>query len=114
MTVFVDTSGFYAVFDRDDAHHSEAKEVWAKLLREPATLLTNSYVLLETAALLQHPLGVAALRTFHEEVMPLLQVDWICPSTERFHSPVTGVCYTPSSGDPPRSDKENRHAPHQP
>jgi predicted nucleic acid-binding protein len=82
MTVFVDTSAFYAVFDRDDANHPAAKETWTALLREPATLLTTNYVLVETAALLQHRLGVAAVRSFHEDVVPLLQVDWI---TEEGH-----------------------------
>jgi predicted nucleic acid-binding protein len=77
MTVFVDTSAFYAVFDRDDANHPAAKEAWTALLREPATLLTNNYVLLETTALLQHRIGVAAVRSFHEDVAPLLQVDWV-------------------------------------
>lgn len=77
MTVFVDTSAFYAVFDRDDANHSRAKPVWERLLREQATLLTNNYVVIETSALLQHRLGVAALRAFLEDVVPLLQLDWI-------------------------------------
>jgi predicted nucleic acid-binding protein len=77
MIVFVDTSAFYAVFDRDDANHSMAKPVWERLLREQATLLTNNYVVIETSALLQHRLGVAALRAFLEDVVPLLQLDWI-------------------------------------
>ena len=53
MTVFVDTSAFYAVLDRDDANHAAAEEAWRALLGEPATLLTTNYVLVETAALLQ-------------------------------------------------------------
>lgn len=83
MTVFVDTSAFYAVFDRDDANHSRAKPVWERLLREQATLLTNNYVVLETSALFQHRLGVAALREFLEDVMPLLEVDWISEHRHR-------------------------------
>ena len=83
MTVFVDTSAFYAVFDRDDANHAQAKPVWERLLRDRATLLTNNYVLLETGALLQHRLGVAALRAFLEDVVPLLQVDWISEHRHR-------------------------------
>jgi predicted nucleic acid-binding protein len=83
MTVFVDTSAFYAIFDRDDANHPSAKAAWTALLGEAATLLTNNYVLLETAALLQHRLGVAAVRSFHESVMPLLQVDWVTAEEHR-------------------------------
>ena len=82
MTVFVDTSAFYAVFDQDDANHTAAQQVWVALLGEAATLFTTNYVLVETAALLQHRLGVAAARSFHEDVVPLLQVDWV---TEEGH-----------------------------
>jgi predicted nucleic acid-binding protein len=89
MTVFTDTSAFYAVFDRDDANHEQAKKEWIALLRAPADLLTHNYVLLETAALLKHRLGIAAVRTFHEEVMPLLQVDWV--SAERHRGGVEAV-----------------------
>ena len=58
MTVFIDTSAFYAVLDRDDSNHPKAKKAWSELLREWAAPLTNNYVLLETAALLQHRLGL--------------------------------------------------------
>jgi predicted nucleic acid-binding protein len=83
MTVFLDTSGLYAVLDRDDENHSRAKKAWVEWLREPAVLLTNNYVLLETAALLQHRIGVAAVRALHEEVMPLLDVDWVSEEQHR-------------------------------
>jgi predicted nucleic acid-binding protein len=45
-------------------------------------LVTNNYVLVETAALLQHRLGLAALRAFSNDVGPLLQVEW---ATEAVH-----------------------------
>lgn len=77
MTVFLDTSGLYAVFDSDDANHSRARAAWMEWLREGATLVTNNYVLLETTALLQHRIGVAAVRALHEDVIPLLQVEWV-------------------------------------
>jgi uncharacterized protein len=83
VTVFVDTSGLYAVFDRDDENHSRAKRAWVEWLRQEAVLLTNNYVLLETSALLQHRIGVAALRALHEEVAPLLQVDWVSEEQHR-------------------------------
>jgi predicted nucleic acid-binding protein len=82
MTVFLDTSG-YAVFDRDDAHHPRAKTAWAEWLREGAILLTNNYVLLETTALLQQRIGVAAVRALYEAVTPLLQVDWVSEEQHR-------------------------------
>jgi predicted nucleic acid-binding protein len=77
MRVFIGTSAFYAVLDRDDTNHARAREVWTRLLGEAAGLLTTNYVLVETSALVQHRLGIAALRTFYEDVVPLLQVEWI-------------------------------------
>jgi predicted nucleic acid-binding protein len=83
MTVFLDTSGLYAVFDRDDDNHSKANAAWEEWLRDGTVLLTNNYVLLETTALLQHRIGVAAVRALYEEVTPLLQVDWVSEERHR-------------------------------
>lgn len=83
MTIFVDTSGLYAVFDRNDANHSRAKAAWTEWLREGTALVTNNYVLLEATALLQHRIGVAAVRALHEDMIPLLQVDWVSEEQHR-------------------------------
>ncbi len=83
MNIFVDTSALYAVLDRDDANHSAAKELWTALLRETAGMFTTNYVLVETTALLQHRIGMAAVRAFHEDIVPLLQVDWIAEEGHR-------------------------------
>src|ERR1700731_521402 len=86
MTVFVDTSALYAVFDRDDSSHRSPREIWTRLVTEDATLLTTNYVLVETSALFQRRLGLPALRAFHEDIVPLLNVEWI---SEQMH--VAGV-----------------------
>ena len=92
MTVFVDTSAFYAVVDRDDENHRAASRVWMDLLDRldrDIGLLTNNYVLLETLALLQHRIGAAALRTFHQDVQPLVEIDWV--SSQRHQAGVEAV-----------------------
>jgi len=86
MTVFIDTSAFYAVLDGDDENHASAAKTWANLLRDEHTLMTTNYVLLETSALLQNRLGIPALRTFHQDIVPVLQIEWI--SEERHFSGV--------------------------
>ena len=53
------------------------------MLRDGQDLLTHNYVLVETSALLQHRLGLAALRTFNEDVAPLLRVDWVAETRHR-------------------------------
>jgi len=83
VTVFADTSAFYAVLDRDDANHTAARKAWEELLRGGAALLTSNYVLLETSALVQHRLGLAALRAFHQDVVPILRIDWITEGQHR-------------------------------
>jgi len=64
MNIILDTSGPYVVFDRDDENHARAKAAWVGWLRERATFITNNDVLVETAALLQHWIGVAAVVHF--------------------------------------------------
>jgi hypothetical protein len=49
MIAFVDTSAFYAVLDRDDENPHAARKIWQALLQGDAILVTNNYVLLETA-----------------------------------------------------------------
>lgn len=76
-SVFVDTSGFLAVLDADDAEHAQAKLTWGHLITGGAPLVCSSYVLVETFAVAQRRLGMDAARAFHEDVCPLLGVRWV-------------------------------------
>ena len=77
MNVLVDTSALLAVLDADDANHVEAREVWQALLDGGATLVCTNYVLLETFALVQHRLGIAALSAFQSDMAPVLTTHWV-------------------------------------
>jgi len=77
MTVYVDTSAFLAVLDADDQNHPDAKRVWESLLSKRVPLIASSYVLVETWALVQHRLGIEAVRSFSEDVFPLLGIIWV-------------------------------------
>jgi predicted nucleic acid-binding protein len=77
MSTFVDTSAFYAVIDAGDEAHSRAKSEWRRLLHDDADLYTTNYVLVETMALLQSRIGLAAVRLFAEDIAPVLQILWI-------------------------------------
>ena len=83
MTVFADTSALFAVLDHDDLNHGRAQKVWRDLLTSDRRLITTNYVLIEMSALVQARLGLPALRTFHEDVAPLLEVDWITEPCHR-------------------------------
>ena len=91
MTIFVDTSAIYAVLDRDDVNHAGADRSWRRLLEDGSDLLTTNYVLLEIGVLLQARIGLVALRTFHENIAPLLQIDWI---SEKQHDTAVATVLT--------------------
>jgi predicted nucleic acid-binding protein len=77
VTVFVDTSALYALFDRDDHGHSGAAAAWNELASGDHTLVTTNYVLLETVALLQRRLGLAAVHDLDDHIVPLLTTRWV-------------------------------------
>lgn len=83
MRVFVDTSAFYALLDRDDANHRRAKAAWVNLLGSEQPLASSNYVLVETLALIQNRLGLAAVRGFQEDIAPLLDIEFVSPETHR-------------------------------
>jgi predicted nucleic acid-binding protein len=77
VSTFVDTSALFAVLDRDDEFHPKAREAWEGLLEGGDRLVTSNYVLLECFALVQSRLGMDAVRTLNDEVVPVFDVHWI-------------------------------------
>lgn len=75
--VFVDTSALYALLVEGDDNHPAARRTAPSLRREGARLVTSSFVVLETVTLLQARVGVAAVRIFNRDVLPLLDVVWV-------------------------------------
>ena len=75
--VFVDTSALLALVVGSDQAHAEAREGFGILRAEGASLVTSSYVLVETYALLESRIGIGAVRVFREAVAPLLEVLWV-------------------------------------
>lgn len=75
--VFVDTSGLFALLVASDANHSKAKRAFRGLEATQATLVTSSYVLVESYALLLHRIGLEAVRAVREDFAPLLDVVWV-------------------------------------
>ena len=79
--VFVDTSAILALLVPTDRAHPEARRSFERLGAARAPLITNSYVMVETYALLQRRLGLDAVRAFREEFAPLLDVLWVNEET---------------------------------
>ena len=82
MSTFVDTSGLYALMDRDDGFHTQAAAGWRDFIERRTRLITHSYDLVETVALVQRRLGPPAVRVLREDVIPVLDVVWV---EERLH-----------------------------
>jgi len=84
MKVFLDTSAIFAILDRDDANYPKARRLWADILdSEDNTLVTTNYVIVESFALMQHRLGLEAVRGFHDDMLPLINIEWIDADTHR-------------------------------
>lgn len=77
MTVFFDTSAFLAMLNKDDSNHQNAKRLWEKLIYSDDILITNNYVIVESFALIQRRLGIEAVRVFQEDILPLINIEWI-------------------------------------
>ena len=75
--VFVDTSALYALLVEADDNHHAARTVVPSFRDSGAGLVTSSFVVLETVTLLQARVGVAAVRIFYRDVLPVLDVVWV-------------------------------------
>lgn len=77
MSVFIDTSAFLAILNNADQNHASAKAFWTKLIQSEERIICTNYVLVESFALIQHRLGMAAARAFQTSVVPILEVTWL-------------------------------------
>lgn len=77
MSVFVDTAAFYALLVNTEASHERVRAAFARLLAAATPLWTTSFVIVETTALLQHRIGLAAARDFDEQLLPTTRVRWV-------------------------------------
>lgn len=77
MSVFVDTSAFYASFTPDDAHHVAAAEVLRQLIKNKTELTTTNYIVLECASLIQRRKGYSYAERFVTEAHEDLQIIWV-------------------------------------
>jgi predicted nucleic acid-binding protein len=83
MRIFIDTSAFYALLDRDDKNYQRGKRLWTEILDAGYALVTSNYVLVETFALLQSRLGFDAARGFQEDLVPILHVEFVTSDLHR-------------------------------
>jgi predicted nucleic acid-binding protein len=83
MKLFVDTSALLAILNADDRFHPPARDGWSQWVREGVALLTSNYVVIEATALTQRRMGVDAAVLLHEDVLPVVRVEWVAPALHR-------------------------------
>ncbi len=83
MSVFVDTSALFALLDADDDNHANAAKSWPELIGSQQPLITTSYVLVESCALIQNRLGLEAVRGFCDDLVPVLTVEFVTSDIHR-------------------------------
>jgi len=77
VIVFADTSALFALLVRNDYMHVQAGKIFAQCMHDEVQLLSSSYILVETMALLQRRVGMDAVIDFHEKIVPLLDIVWV-------------------------------------
>lgn len=63
VRIFVDTSAWFALYDRRDDAHGRAVRLWKELRRQPSRLVTSDYIFAEAVTLTRARAGHSAART---------------------------------------------------
>ena len=77
MKIFTDTSGFFALLVKNDHMHVRAKKNFEYFAQNKVRLVTSSFVLVETIALLQRRVSLKAVQDFYTKIYPLLEIIWV-------------------------------------
>jgi uncharacterized protein len=83
--IYIDTSAFLALIHSDDFNHELAMATWRRLIDDEQKLICNNYVIVETIALIQRRVGLSAVAILHNDILPLIEIDWI---NEELHNTI--------------------------
>jgi predicted nucleic acid-binding protein len=83
LSCFVDTSALYAFLVRSDADHQAVTAAFRAVAESGRRMVTTNYVLVETAALLQHRIGLDPVRDLDARLTPLFDVVWVSGDLHR-------------------------------
>jgi len=79
MVIFVDTSALIALLNSEDQFHAAASQAWLTWINESHQFYTSNYVVLESYALIQQRLGLAAVKGLQTNLIPLCNIHWVSP-----------------------------------
>jgi predicted nucleic acid-binding protein len=75
VSVVVDTSAFFALLDRHDAHNAAAVAFWTD--PDDEDLVTHAYVVIESVALVRARLGAGAVEALVDDLLPAIRVEMV-------------------------------------
>lgn len=82
MKVFIDTSAWIALYDRNDRYHKNAKKIWVEIINKKKQIYTTFDVLDETITLLRFRVGYKGSVDFGENVFESKIINIIEINTE--------------------------------
>ena len=77
MSTFIDTSAFLALLAQNDPQHENAVKRYRTLLETPYSLVTTNYVVVESIALTQNRMGLEAVKTLLNDILPSVDALWL-------------------------------------
>jgi len=83
VSLFIDTSGFYALLVGTERDHRAVLDAFRVAAERGRRMVTTNYVLVETTGLLQHRIGLAPVRDLEERILPLVTVHWVSSELHR-------------------------------
>ena len=83
MSIYIDTSAFFAILDSGDEFHKESKDTFLRLIGDKEIFHSSNYIVIETMVLIQNRLGLDALRAFQDDIVPIINIHWV---DERIHN----------------------------
>jgi len=83
MSVYIDTSAFFAILDSGDKFHKESKNAFLELIDSKEVFHSSNYIIIEAIVLVQNRLGLNALRAFQDDIIPIINIHWV---EERIHN----------------------------
>lgn len=66
--IFVDTSGWLAIADKDDSYHKKAVEIYTALLRDNKSFLTSNFVIAESYIMILNNIGYEAAISYLDKI----------------------------------------------
>lgn len=82
MKVFIDTSAWIALYDRNDKYHKNAKKIWTEIIGKKKQIYTTFDILDETITLLRFRVGYKGSVDFGESVFESKIINIIEINTE--------------------------------